>query len=264
MGKRWRLWFFAVVVMCILTAYSSLLHEQLPKALRFATGLRDHRHEPKVIVGLFATTTCAAVLAVIPSGSVLVAATLVAYVYGIWGLLLAWPAVTLGLSIIFRLARLMQGFTKYSASSPPACLQGNTPQAIIKGSRRMLKERPKRTAALLTFGFHAPLSQFLLGWATDLRQLDDVPACVLDGFKVIIPILKGMALRDLVDVVVPEAEHGAFVKRPAPWSAVVVKVLVIAALISVVVCVGRSVKQELAAADTMADDDAEIIGKMVP
>jgi len=121
----------------------------------------------------------------------------------------------------------------------------------------MLKERPKRTAALVTFGFHAPFSQFLLGWATDLSQVDDLPACFLDGFKVIIPIFKGMALRDLVDIMTPEAERGegeAVVRPPTHWSAIVVKLLVVLALVSVVLVAARAVKRELAEAEELVDE----------
>merc|ERR1719401_2687021 len=116
-------------------------------------------------------------LAVIPSGTIMLTAAVIGYVYGLRGLGLAWPGFSLGLALVFYTARFASthqgkhleerqledgrssceglatstGDAEAAVAALPSWMQGKMTLALVRGVRKLLREQPKRTAVLLTF-----------------------------------------------------------------------------------------------------------------
>lgn len=241
----WRLIALGIVFSSICLVYVVYLNEKVPLILKSLSHLRERRYDADVLAGVFGMMVLSVPLATVPTGAVLLSVCIVAYIYGFGGLSIAWSGFTLGLLTIFCISRTLRGPSSSAAKPLPECLSTLSTEVLINGVRRMLHESPKRTVALLTFSMHSPSLTFLFGWGTDLTISDVLPAAVLDGGKIVIPLLKGLALRDVLDAVQTTHDGKEQVDYKGLWVTVSVKLLIAFAICCMVFAVARSVQQEL-------------------
>lgn len=248
-----------LILLSLGVIYVIFLQSKLPELLSFAWALKSARHEVQVILTIFSLVMISAPLAIVPSGAVMVAGALAGYIYGMPGIALAWPGLSLGLFITFALARLASthgdeqakesGDTFNEAevahNSLPTCLQGRHAKVFIRGSLRLLKDQPKRTAILMTFASHAPLTMFLFGWTTDMRWTDAGLACLIDGVKVIVPLIKGMAISDVLDIISTEEGKLSCWEDGTHCSALIMKICVSIAVGIVFFLMAREMMREI-------------------
>eukprot|EP00928_Gymnodinium_smaydae_P045258 TRINITY_DN3018_c0_g1_i3.p1 TRINITY_DN3018_c0_g1~~TRINITY_DN3018_c0_g1_i3.p1 ORF type:complete len:293 (+),score=37.93 TRINITY_DN3018_c0_g1_i3:51-881(+) len=206
------LWALALAVLLVLTCtYCIYLQRHLAGWVATAEYLRARRWEPAIVLLFFGAMALAVLCDIIPIGTMLVTAACIGYIYGFRGLAIAWPGVSVGLAVVFGVARLVStavGRHQQSTLGTDAVRSRETAflpwsewtTAALWGARRLLRESPRRAAVMLTFSTHAPGAQFLLGWATDVRPADALVACAVDGVKAVLPLLKGMVLGDVLDM----------------------------------------------------------------
>lgn len=251
------------VVVCFAVTYSLFLQHEVPSLLASIATIRARRYEPRIALLLLSTMAVAVPLAIIPSGSVMIAAAAIGYIYGLRGILLAWPGFSLGLAVSFLLGRAFAGFgssqnaeallsgdvdpesTSVGRTSPVPLFGGTTALAFIRGTRRLLREQPKRTAILVTFATHSPATQFILGWATSLKWTDSILACAVDGVKVLAPLVKGMLIGDLMQITNMDSTQSSCLGSGIYCSGLWLKIVVSVAFFVIFVLVGRSVVTEL-------------------
>lgn len=265
---RWAKWTMLFIVLGVGITYAVLLQSKMPALLGLARTVKQRRDEVDVILGVFGAAMFSAPLAIIPSGTIMVAGALSGYIYGFAGLGLAWPGLSIGLAIVFTVARLAssrgsqqqpkEGEVRISEadaahSSLPSCLQGRHTRAFIRGILRLLKEQPKRTAILMTFASHAPLTQFIFGWATDLRWTDAILACGLDGIKIIPALLKGMAIGDVLEIITSSDAHRTCWNDGTHCVGLILKVCVSLAIGIVFLLMARAVMREIHEMDEEED-----------
>jgi len=260
-GNGSRSWFLPIAagaLPCIIIALALYLRSEVLVIIKMAAGLRERRYETGIILGFFVITALVIPLCIVPSGLFFLMACILAYVYGLAGWFIAWPAFSCGLMLVFFTGRGIRNqredthgvTTDFNPDELPDCLQGKTTSAILRGSRRLLREQPKRTTLLLTFALHSPSVQFLLGYASSVSFADNLPACSLDGSKSIVPILKGLVLADIVDLMASKHEAGQSVADDwRDYSTAFVKLVVCVSIGCMLYVMAKAAKRELDEAD---------------
>mmetsp|Transcript_72166 Transcript_72166/g.150667 ORF Transcript_72166/g.150667 Transcript_72166/m.150667 type:complete len:313 (+) Transcript_72166:120-1058(+) len=279
----WKFIVLGIVICAIVLVCMICINEKVPAVLGRLNSVRERRWDPEIFIGSFLLMVVAVPLATLPSGTVLLSACILAYLYGFLGYAIGWPAFAIGLLLNFSIARCLSkrgrnssenrsSFVANAAATPtspesggdsnrssvPSFLQGESSAAFFRVVKRMLDDQPKRTAALFTFSFHAPSLMFFFGWGTELGVLDVLPAACLDGSKLLIPILKGLAIRDILDAV----HNSNTSKKPVDYEhlgfAVGLKLFVALIMSIAIFVVANEVRREFVATDPEADDEEKM------
>lgn len=259
----------ALLFLSLLVVWLMFLHEKAPELLAMVSAYKARRHEPRIILAVFLVMVAAAPLALIPSGAIMISGMAVGYLYGVQGVVIAWPGFSLGLLLIFCLSRCGAGCctatTSHSRGDTPqadygmvkeaekedsckdasdgGCCQSREAHAFFRVARRIVKEKPKRAAVLLTFASHSPFAMFLLGYGTDISLCPAVLAAFVDGFKLVPGILKGAMISDIADILTDG--QGDDKSNGKHWSSLVLT-LAIFVSVSVVICYSvQAVSREL-------------------
>lgn len=192
---------------CVLVVVGAYVNRAaLPIVLHKVDVLRENRSDPRIIGGLFMAVVLGSVCAVLPTGSLLLSCAAVGFVYGPWGILLAWPGYSLGHFLLFGFARLC-AVLRGERCQCNQCLEckrcptlGEKTRALLRSVSKNLEERPLRTAILLTMVWHPPSMMALLGFATGLSWRDALAACAVDGVRSSGMVLKGALAEGAVDI----------------------------------------------------------------
>mmetsp|Transcript_34556 Transcript_34556/g.64531 ORF Transcript_34556/g.64531 Transcript_34556/m.64531 type:complete len:307 (-) Transcript_34556:20-940(-) len=271
---RWAKWMLVFVLLSLGIFYTIFLQSKLPALLGLARAIKAGRYEVQMLLTIFSLVVVSAPLSIVPTGAAMVSGALAGYVYGLPGLALAWPGLSIGLFLVFSLARLastrggveqakVTGAPANEAdvahNSLPACLQGRHTRVFIRGTLRLLREQPKRTAILMTFASHAPFTQFVFGWTTDIRWTDAGLACFIDGVKIIVPFLKGMAISDVLDIISEREGQQSCWDDGTHCAGMMMKICISISVGIVFLLMARAIMKEINEMDEEGEEDRALL-----